>query len=107
MSAENEFDPDFSDTSDHVLIAISKYQNQTHRLFSVLGGTIPCISMYLQFQGILKKTKNLVIAETSQQTDVSVRILPQNSENFAKYFHRNRNYCLNFSIIISLLSTIN
>ena len=107
MSAENEFDPDFSDTSDHVLIAISKYKNQTHRLFSVLGGTIPCISMYLQFQGILKETKNLVIAETSQQTDVSVRILPQNSENFAKYFHRNRNYCLNFSIIISLLSTIN
>ena len=104
---ENEFDPDFSDTSDHVLIAISKYKNQTHRLFSVLGGTIPCISMYLQFQGILKKTKNLVIAETSQQTDVSVRILPQNSENFAKYFHRNANYCLNYSIIISLLSTIN
>ena len=104
---ENEFDPDFSDTSDHVLIAISKYKNQTHRLFSVLGGTIPCISMYLQFQGILKKTKNLVIAETSQQTDVSVRILPQNSENFAKYFHRNTNYCLNYSIIISLLSTIN
>ena len=104
---ENEFDPDFSDTSDHVLIAISKYKNQTHRLFFVLGGTIPFISMYLQFQGILEKTKNLVIAETSQQTDVSVRILPQNSENFAKYFHRNTNYCLNYSIIISLLSTIN
>ena len=104
---ENEFDPDFSDTSDHVLIAISKYKNQTHRLFFVLGGTIPFISMYLQFQGILEKTKNLVIAETSQQTDVSVRILPQNSENFAKYFHRNANYCLNYSIIISLLSTIN
>ena len=104
---ENEFDPDFSDTSDHVLIAISKYKNQTHRLFFVLGGTIPFISMYLQFQGILEKTKNLVIAETSQQTDVSVRILPQNSENFAKYFHRNTNYCLNYSMIISLLSTIN
>ena len=104
---ENEFDPDFSDTSDHVLNAISKCKNQTHRLLFVLGGTIPCISMYLQFQGILKETKNLVIAETSQQTDVSVRILPQNSENFAKYFHRNTNYCHNYSIIISLLSTIN
>ena len=92
---------------DHVLNAISKCKNQTHRLFFVLRGTIPCFSMYLQFQGILKKTKNLVIAETSQQTDVSVRILPQNSENFAKYFHRNTNYCLNYSIIISLLSTIN
>ena len=41
ISVENELDTDFSDTSDHVLTAISKYKVQTHRLFLVLGGTIP------------------------------------------------------------------
>ena len=39
ISVENELDTDFSDTSDHVLTAVSKYKVQTHRLFFVRGGT--------------------------------------------------------------------
>ena len=48
----------------------------------------------VQYEDILRKIKSLKVSKASQQSDIPTRILIDNSEYFASYFHENINYCL-------------
>ena len=48
----------------------------------------------VQYDDVLKNSKNLNVSKASQQIDIPTRILLENSEYFSLYFHKNINYCL-------------
>ena len=52
----------------------------------------------VQYEDILKKTKNLNISKSSQQSDIPTKTLIDNSEYFSCYFHKNINYRLEQSL---------
>ena len=52
----------------------------------------------VQYEDILRNTKNLNISKASQQSDIPTKILIENSEYFSFYFHKNINYCLEQSL---------
>ena len=52
----------------------------------------------VQYEDILRKTKNLNVSKASQQSDIPTKILINNSEYFSLYFHENTNYCLEQSL---------
>ena len=52
----------------------------------------------VQYEDVLRKTKNLKVSKASQQSDIPTKILIKNSKYFSLYFHKNINYCLEQSI---------
>ena len=52
----------------------------------------------VQYDDVLRKTKNLNVSKPSKQSDIPTKILIENSEYFSLYFHKNINYCLKQSI---------
>ena len=48
----------------------------------------------VQYEDVLRKTKNLKVSKASQQSDIPTKILIKNSKYFSLYFHKNINYCL-------------
>ena len=79
-----------------VLNAINKYKN--HPSVVMIRDKIDLHSQFsfsvITYSEVLKKTKNLNISKTSQQTDIPEKILKQNCAYFASYFHENINFCL-------------
>ena len=53
----------------------------------------------VQHEDILKKIKSSKVSKASQQSDIPTRILIDNSEYFASYFHENISYCLGESLL--------
>ena len=52
----------------------------------------------MQYDDVLRKTKNLNVSKVSQESDIPTKILIENSEYFSLSFHKNVNYCLEQSI---------
>ena len=48
----------------------------------------------MQYEDVLRKIKSLNAPKGSQQSDIPTKILIENCEYFACYFHENINYCL-------------
>ena len=59
----------------------------------------------VQYDDILKKTKNLDTAKTSQESDIPTKILKANCKFFAQYFCENINYRICHSILPSNLKS--
>ena len=55
----------------------------------------------VQYEDILRKIKSLNVLKASQQSDLPTKILIENCEYFACYFHGNIN-CLNKSLLFPL-----
>ena len=53
----------------------------------------------------MKNIKNLDTAKSSQESDISTKILKVNYEFFAQYFYENINYCICHSILPSNLKS--
>ena len=49
----------------------------------------------------MKKVNTLDVAKASQQSDISTKILKQNSDYFAEYFYENINQCISKSVFPS------
>ena len=93
-------DMDFQKTDDPVLNAINKYRY--HSSIVMINSKIEPESIFsfttVQYEDVLRKTKNLNVSKASQQSDIPTKILIKNSEYFSLYFHKNINYCLEQSI---------
>ena len=93
--------PDFQRTKNPVLNAINKYKyhpsiamikNKIDKQFKFSFTTV-------QYEDVLKKfkdleLKSLKITKASQQSDIPTKILIENCNYFASYFHENINHCL-------------
>ena len=49
---------------------------------------------YVSYEEVLNKIRKLQTATTIQQNDIPTKILKENSEVFARYFHKNINFCI-------------
>ena len=78
------------------LIVIIKRKNNRSGKFSFSS---------VNYDDILKKTKSLNTSKASQQTDIPTKILKENYEFFARYFHENINYCIDHSNLPSELKS--
>ena len=48
---------------------------------------------YVSYEEILNEIRKLQTATTTQQNDIPTKILKKNSEVFARYSHKNINFC--------------
>ena len=105
---EKNIDHDFTETDDLGLNAINKFKN--HRtIIMIKRKNNPCGSFSfpsVQYDDILKKTKNLDTAKAPQESDIPTKILKANCEFFAQYFCENINYCICHSILPSSLKSV-
>ena len=107
IPVENNIDHDFTETDDLVLNAINKFKNHPS-IIMIKRKNNPCGSFSfssVQYDDILKKTKNLDNAKASQESDIPTKILKSNCEFFAQYFCENINYCICHSILPSNLKS--
>ena len=104
---ENNIDHGFTKTDDLALNAINKFKNHPS-IIMIKRKNNPCGSFSfssVQYDDILKKTKNLDTAKASQESDIPRKILKANREFFAQYFCENINYCIYHSILSSNLKS--
>ena len=104
---ENNIDHDFTETDDLVLNAINKFKNHPS-IIMIKRKNNPCGSFSfssVQYDDILKKTKNLDTVKASQESDIPTKILKTNCEFLAQYFCENINYCICNSILPSNLKS--
>ena len=91
---------DFQKTDDPVINAINKYKY--HSSIVVINSKIEPQSIFpfttVQYEDILRKTKNLNVLKASQQSDIPTKILIENCKYFLCDFHKNINYCLEQSL---------
>ena len=56
---------------------------------------------YVSYEEVLNEIRKLQTTKTTQQNDIPTKILKENSEVFARYFHKNINFCIENSIFPS------
>ena len=56
----------------------------------------------VQYEDVLRKIKSINVSKASQQSNIPTKILIENCEYFACYFHQNINYCLDKSLLFLL-----
>ena len=56
---------------------------------------------YVSYEEVLNEIRKLQTTTTIQQNDITTKILRENSEVFARYFHENINFCIKNSIFPS------
>ena len=56
---------------------------------------------YVSYEEVLNEIRKLQVAKTIQQNDIPTKILKENSEVFARYFHENITFCIESSIFPS------
>ena len=56
---------------------------------------------YVSYEEVLNEIRKLQTTTTIQQNDITTKILRENSEMFARYFHKNINFCIEKSIFPS------
>ena len=92
---------DFQRTGDLALDAINKFKS--HSSIAMIKRKIDKQLKFsftpVQYESILRIIKSLKVSKASQQSDIPTRILIDNSEYFASYFHENINYCLGESLL--------
>ena len=62
---------------------------------------------YVSYEDVLNEIRKLQTATTTQQNNIPTKILKENSEVLTRYFHRNRNFCMENSIFSSDLKVAN
>ena len=94
--ASHNCNKDFQKTSDPVLNAINKYKHHPS-IAMIKSKTDPQKKLSfisVQYEDVLRKIKSLNVSKVSQQSDIPTKILIENCEYFACYFHEHINYCL-------------
>ena len=61
----------------------------------------------ISYEEVLNEITKVQTATTAQQNDIPTKILEENSEVFARYFHQNINFCIENSIFPSGLKVAN
>ena len=107
VPVENNLDHDYTETDDLVLNAIKKFKNYPS-IIGIKGKNNPCRNISfssVNYDDILKKTKNLDTAQASQESDILTNILKANYDFFAQCFCENINYFVCHSILPTYLKS--
>ena len=92
---------EFQRTGDPVIDAINKYKclSSIAMIKSKIDKQLKFSFTPVQYEDILRKIESLKVSKASKQSNIPTRILIDNSEYFASYFHENINYCLGESLL--------
>ena len=103
ISTDHGYDNDSIATDDEVTNAVNKFRNHPS-IIMIKNKTKNDQSFSfgpVNYDEVLKKVNTLDTAKASQQSDISTKILNQNSNYFAEYFYENINQCISKSIFPS------
>ena len=97
------YDNDFIATDDQVTNAVNKFRN--HSSIIMIKNKKKNDQSFsfgpVTYDDVFKVVNTLDTAKASQQSDISTKILKQNSDYFAEYFYENINQCISKSIFPS------
>ena len=101
ISPNHNYDTDFLVTNDQVTNVLNKFKNHSSIFMTKSKRKIDqCFSFGpVTNDDVLKNTNNLDTAKASQQCDIPIKILKQNSDYFAEYFCGNVNQCISKSML--------
>ena len=102
MSKEN-YETDVGNDNELILNYINKFKNHPSikRIKSRKREEQTFTFSYVSYEEVLNEIRKLQTTKTTQQNDIPTKILKENSEVFARYFHKNINFCIENSIFPS------
>ena len=101
IPTNHDFDINFKVTGDPIFDAINKYENHPSIIMIKNKNKTQFSFTVVEHDDILKKVKKLNTSKASQQSDIPTKILRENDEFFAKFFHENFNLCIDVDIFPS------
>ena len=89
-------DENFTETADKLSDSINKFRNHPSIIMIKTKNISTDTFSFskITYDNVLQKIDSLDVRKASQQTDISTKILKQNSEYFANYFFENINFCI-------------
>ena len=97
-----EYETVVGNDNEQILNYISKFKN--HLSINVIKARKKKSKLffnYISHEEVLNEIRKLQIATAIQQNYIPTKILKENSEMFARYFHKNINFCIENSIFPS------
>ena len=101
IPTNHDFDINFKVTGDPIVDAINKYENHPSIIMIKNKNKTQFSFTMVEYDDILKKVKKLNTSKASQQSDIPTKILRENDEFFARFFHENFNLCIDVDIFPS------
>ena len=96
VSLKENYETDVENDNEPILNYIKKFKN--HPSIKVIKSRKKeeqtFTLNYVSYEEVLNKIRKLQTATTIQQNDIPTKILKENSEVFARYFHKNINFML-------------
>ena len=103
ISPNENYDTDVGNDNEPILNYINKFKN--HPSIKVIKSRKKeeqtFTFSYVSYEEVLNEIRKLQTTKTTQQNDIPTKILKENSEVFARYFHKNINVCIENSIFPS------
>ena len=101
IPTNHDFDINFTVTGDPIVDAIDKYENHPSIIMIKNKNKTQFSFTVVEYDDILKKVKKLNTSKASQQSDITTKVLRENDEFFARFFHENFNLCIDVDIFPS------
>ena len=108
ISPKENYETDVGNDNEPILNYINKFKN--HPSIKVIKSRKKeeqtFTSNYVSHEQFFNETIKLQTTKMTQQNDIPTKILKGNSELFARYFHKNINFCIEDSIFPSDLKVV-
>ena len=101
IPTNHDFAINFKVTGDPIVDAINKYENHPSIIMIKNKNKTQFSFTVVEYDDILKKVKKLNTSKATQQSDIPTKILRENDEFFARFFHENFNLCIDVDIFPS------
>ena len=101
IPTNHDFDINFKVTGDPIVDAINKYENHPSIIMIKNKNKTQFSFTVVEYDDILKKVKKLNTSKATQQSNIPTKILKENDEFFARFFHENFNLCIDVDIFPS------
>ena len=100
ISPKENYETDLGNDNEPILNYINKFKN--HPSIKVIKSRKKeeetFTFSYVSYEEVLNEIRKLQTTKTTQQNDILTKILKENSEAFARYFHKNINFYIENSI---------
>ena len=108
ISPKENYETDVGNDNEPILNYINKFKN--HPSIKVIKSRKKeeqtFTSNYVSHEQFFNETRKLQTTKMTQQNDIPTKILKENSELFARYFHKNVDFCIENSIFPSDLRVV-
>ena len=105
VSLKENYETDVENDNEPILNYINKFKNRPSiKVIKSRKKEEQTFTLnYVSYEEVLNEIRKLQTATTIQQNDIPTKILKENSEVFARYFHKNINFYVENSIFLSEL----